>query len=43
MLQGYWNGEKVLIDTGVPVTALRGNFFMGHLLKTEADHIQNEG
>ena len=33
MLQHYWWGEKALIDAGLPVTALRCNFFMNHLLK----------
>jgi len=43
MLVGYWNGEKACIDTGVPTTALRGNFFMNHLIKTEVDNIANNG
>jgi len=25
------------------VTALRGNFFMSHIIKTDADNIQNNG
>jgi len=43
MLQHYWWGEKALIDQGLPVTVLRNNFFMNHLLKTDSDNIQNEG
>jgi uncharacterized protein YbjT (DUF2867 family) len=43
MLQHYWWGEKSLIDAGLPVTVLRNNFFMNHLLKTEAENIENEG
>merc|ERR1712157_564783 len=39
MLQHYWWAEKSLIDAGLPVTALRNNFFMNHLLKTEAENI----
>jgi len=43
MLQHYWWGEKSLIDAGVPLTVLRANFFMNHLLKTEVENIDKEG
>lgn len=43
MLQHYWWGEKALIDAGLPVTVLRNNFFMNHLLKTDGENIVNEG
>lgn len=43
MLQHYWWGEKCLIDAGVPVTVLRNNFFMNHLLKTDVENIDGEG
>jgi len=43
MLQHYWWGEKALVDAGLPLTVLRANFFMNHLLKTDADNITNEG
>mmetsp|Transcript_2211 Transcript_2211/g.4944 ORF Transcript_2211/g.4944 Transcript_2211/m.4944 type:complete len:327 (-) Transcript_2211:85-1065(-) len=43
MLQHYWWGEKALIEAGIPTTALRCNFFMNHLLKTDAEQIQSEG
>jgi len=43
MLQHYWWGEKALIDAGLPVTVLRCNFFMNHLLKTSTDTIDSEG
>ena len=43
MLQHYWWGEKALIDEGLNVTALRNNFFMNHLLKTDCEQIENEG
>jgi uncharacterized protein YbjT (DUF2867 family) len=43
MLQHYWWGEEALIKQGLPVTVLRANFFMNHLLKTECDNIQNNG
>ncbi len=43
MLQHYWWGEKALIDAGLPVTVLRNNFFMNHLLKTDCETIANEG
>jgi len=43
MLQHYWWGEKALVDTGLPLTVLRANFFMNHLLKTNTDTIDNEG
>ena len=36
-------GEKALIDAGVPLTVLRGNFFMNHLLKTDVETIDKEG
>jgi len=39
MLQHYWWAEKALIDAGLPITALRNNFFMNHILKTDADNI----
>ena len=42
MLQHYWWGEKALIDEGLNVTALRNNFFMNHLLKTDCDMIDAE-
>jgi len=43
MLQHYWWGEKALIDAGLNVTALRNNFFMNHLLKTDCETIDREG
>ena len=43
MLQHYWWGEKALIDEGLNVTALRNNFFMNHLLKTDSESIDNKG
>eukprot|EP00933_Yihiella_yeosuensis_P003398 TRINITY_DN10617_c0_g1_i1.p1 TRINITY_DN10617_c0_g1~~TRINITY_DN10617_c0_g1_i1.p1 ORF type:complete len:325 (+),score=82.67 TRINITY_DN10617_c0_g1_i1:81-1055(+) len=43
MLQGYWFAEKYLIDTGIPTTAVRGNFFMSHLFKPDVENIKNEG
>ncbi|MDA9008499.1 NAD(P)H-binding protein [Alphaproteobacteria bacterium] len=43
MLQHYWWGEQALIEEGLAVTALRNNFFMNHLLKTDSDNIANEG
>mmetsp|Transcript_11548 Transcript_11548/g.23018 ORF Transcript_11548/g.23018 Transcript_11548/m.23018 type:complete len:221 (-) Transcript_11548:38-700(-) len=43
MLQHYWWGEEALIKAGVPLTVLRCNFFMNHLLKTDAEQIQKEG
>ncbi len=42
MLQHYWWGEKALIDAGLPVTVLRNNFFMNHLLKTDCETIDTE-
>jgi len=39
MLQHYWWGEKSLIDAKVPLTVLRANFFMNHLLKTDVENI----
>merc|ERR1712176_1340555 len=43
MLQHYWWGEEALIKNGLPVTVLRNNFFMNHLLKTETESIDKEG
>jgi uncharacterized protein YbjT (DUF2867 family) len=43
MMQHYWWGEKALIDAGVPLTVLRANFFMNHLIKTELDNIDASG
>ncbi|MFK8081940.1 MAG: SDR family oxidoreductase [Granulosicoccus sp.] len=43
MLQHYWWGEKALIDAGLPVSVLRNNFFMNHLLKTDCETISSEG
>ncbi len=43
MLQHYWWGEQALIDEGLNVTALRNNFFMNHLLKTDCDNIAAQG
>jgi len=43
MLQHYWWGEKALVDAGVPLTVLRNNFFMNHLLKTDTENIDKEG
>lgn len=43
MLQHYWWGEKALIDAGLPVSVLRNNFFMNHLLKTDCENIDSEG
>jgi uncharacterized protein YbjT (DUF2867 family) len=43
MLQHYWWGEEALVKNGLPVTVLRNNFFMNHLLKTDCDNIDKEG
>lgn len=43
MLQHYWWGEKCLIDEGLPVTGIRGNFYMNHVLKNDLDNIENHG
>lgn len=43
MLQHYWWGEKAIIDEGLPITVLRNNFFMNHLLKTDSENIEKEG
>ena len=45
MLEGYWLGEKYLIDAfgKESVTAVRANFFMSHLLKPDVDNLKNEG
>ena len=43
MLQHYWWGEEALVKNGLPLTVLRANFFMNHLLKTDCDNIDAEG
>lgn len=43
MLQHYWWGEEAFIKNGLPVTVLRNNFFMNHLLKTDTENIDKEG
>jgi uncharacterized protein YbjT (DUF2867 family) len=43
MLVGYWMAEKACIDSGVPTTSLRGNFFMNHLIKNELENIETNG
>lgn len=43
MLQHYWWSEECLIKAGLPVTSIRGNFYMNHLLKNETDNIEREG
>merc|ERR1712183_6235 len=43
MLQHYWWSEECLINAGLKVTSLRGNFYMNHLLKNEVDNINKEG
>jgi len=42
-LQLLWQGEEVLLAEGLPMTGVRGNFFMNHLMKNEAENIQNHG
>lgn len=39
MLQHYWWGEEALVKAGLPLTVLRNNFFMNHLLKTDCENI----
>lgn len=43
MLQHYWWAEEALIKNNLPVTVLRANFFMNHLLKTDTENIDKEG
>ncbi len=45
MLEGYWLGEKYLIDAfgKDKVTAVRANFFMSHLLKPDTENLKKEG
>jgi len=38
-----WKGEEFLIEQGLPVTGVRGNFFMNHLMKNEAKNIEEHG
>jgi len=38
-----WHGEEHLINHGLPVTGVRGNFYMNHLMKNEGDNIKNHG
>jgi len=42
MLQHYWWGERALVEAGLPLTVLRCNFFMNHLLKTDTENIDSE-
>jgi len=42
-LQQLWEGEECLIAEGLPMTGVRGNFYMNHLMKNEGDNIKNEG
>ena len=37
------SSEKALVESGLPTTVLRANFFMNHLLKTDCDNIDKEG
>jgi len=41
MLQHYWWSEECMINAGLPVTSVRGNFYMNHLLKNEVENIKN--
>jgi len=41
MLQHYWWSEECLIKAGLPMTSVRGNFYMNHLLKNEVPNIKN--
>jgi len=43
MLEGYWLAEKYLIETGIPITVIRANFFMSHLIKPDAQNILEHG
>jgi len=43
MLQHYWWSEEAFIKEGLPVTSIRGNFYMNHLLKNETEKIEKEG
>jgi len=43
MLQHYWWSEECLINAGLHVTSLRGNFYMNHLLKNETESIEKNG
>jgi len=43
ILQHYWWGEEALVRAGLPVTSLRGNFYMNHLLKNEQENISERG
>jgi len=43
MLQHYWWSEECLINAGLNVTSLRGNFYMNHLLKNETESITKDG
>jgi nucleoside-diphosphate-sugar epimerase len=38
-----WLGEEALIKQGLPVTGVRGNFFMNHLMKNEGKNIKEHG
>lgn len=42
-LLSLWHGEEYLINEGLPVTGVRGNFFMNHLMKNEAKNIKEHG
>jgi uncharacterized protein YbjT (DUF2867 family) len=42
-LQQLWEGEECLIGEGLPVTGVRGNFYMNHLMKNEGPNIEKHG
>jgi len=43
MLVHYWWSEECLVKEGLPVTGIRGNFYMNHLLKNETENIDKHG
>eukprot|EP00397_Hematodinium_sp_SG-2012_P042497 GEMP01047022.1.p1 GENE.GEMP01047022.1~~GEMP01047022.1.p1 ORF type:complete len:343 (-),score=51.69 GEMP01047022.1:699-1691(-) len=43
ILQHYWWSEECFITQGFPVTSIRGNFYMNHLLKNELTNIKEHG
>jgi len=43
IIRTYATIERLLMETGIPVTSLRGGFFMNHMIKADSSRILGEG
>jgi len=43
VMRAYASAEKLILERGIPLTSIRGGFFMGHFFKSTHQHMLEKG